>query len=208
MQIASSFSMDAEIGFQGLTQLYRKIDDVKKDLHVCDVETDRLYSSIRTEEIIFPFGSSISGEDNVDELEDKTYYPTYIKIQKSLIGSGYGSKLEIIFSEIDVDTRNLKEDTKDYSAATAYNKVYSEEFRNLCLQALWLPLEAFAWQIDHASNLLYVDQLKAPLYNPTIELANSILNKTYTRLNLLSSLAENKTSSYEVQKNFLSTTFS
>lgn len=192
MQIGSSFSIDAEIGFQGLTQLYRKIDDVKKDLHVCDVETDRLYSSIRTEEIIFPFGSSISGEDKVDELEDKTYYPTYIKIQKSLIGAGHGSKLEIIFSEIDVDTRDLREDTKDYSAATAYNKVYSEEFRNLCLQALWLPLEAFSWQVDHVSNLFYSDYLKAPIYNPTIELANSILNKTYTRINLLSDLVQDQ----------------
>lgn len=190
MQIGSSFSIDAEIGFQGLTQLYRKIDDVKKDLHVCDVETHRLYCSIRTEEIIFPFGSSISGEDKVDELEDKTYYPTYIKIQKSLIGAGHGSKLEIIFSEIDVDTRDLREDTKDYSAATAYNKVYSEEFRNLCLQALWLPLEAFSWQVDHVSNLFYSDYLKAPIYNPTIELANSILNKTYTRINLLSDLVQ------------------
>jgi len=192
MQIGSSLSMDAEIGFQGLTQLYRKIDDVKKDLHICDVETHRLYSSIRNEEIIFPFGNSISGEDKVDELEDKTYYPTYIKIQKSLIGSGHGSKLEIIYSEIDVDTRDLKEDTKDYSAATAYNKVYSEEFRNLCLQALWLPLEAFSWQVDHASNLLYSDYLKAPLYNPTIELATSILNKTYARINLLSNLVNDK----------------
>jgi len=209
MSILTADTMEATIGLQGLSQLYETIHDAKKRIYTFDVETQDLYSAIKTEEITFPFGKK--EECIVDDewyFAVEAYVPTYLKIQKSLVGSGHGSKLEIIFSEIDINTKELNEDTKDYSSAIAYDKKFSEYFRNLCLQALWLPLEAFSWQIDHVINLLYVDQLKAPIYNPTIELANSILNKTYTRLNLLDSLVEKRASSYSVQQNFLATTFS
>jgi len=195
----SADTMEAEIGLQGLSQLYETIYDAKKRIYTWDVETQDLYCAIKTEEITFPFQKE--EECLVDDewyFALESYVPTYLKIQKSLVGSGHGSKLEIIFSEIDINTKELNEDTKDYSSAIAYDKIYSKDFRNLCLQALWLPLEAFSWQIDHVINLLYVDQLKAPIYNPTIELANSILNKTYTRLNLLDSLVEKGASSYSV----------
>lgn len=210
MSILSADTMEAEIGLQGLSQLYETICDAKKRIYTWDVETQDLYSAIKTEEITFPFQKK-NEECVVDEdwyFAVESYVPTYLKIQKSLVGSGHGSKLEIIFSEIDVNTKELNEDTKDYSSAIAYDKKYSEDFRNLCLQALWLPLEAFSWQIDHVCNLLTVDQSKAPIYNPTIELAESLLNKTYTRLSLLDSLVEKRSSFYSVQQNFLTTTFS
>ena len=197
MFIQSNFQLQTELGLQGLDQVYRKIADVKKDLTDSDVETNLLFYSIKTEEIIFPFGSTIPDDGIV--IEDEEYLPTYIKIQKSLIGSGYGSKLEIIFGKIDEDTRELDQDTIDVSVATTYDKSYSEEFRNLCFQALCLPLEAFSWQLDHVSNLYYSDTHKAPIYNPTAELASSVLNKIHSRLNLLNSLVTEK---YSEKYNF------
>lgn len=190
MKILSNLSLDTELALQNLNDIILDAIAAKKSLHTYVVATSALKEYIKSEEIIYPFPKSEIPEDSSFENWESYTFPTYISIKKARAASGLGTKIQVIHGEVDPETKKLDEDTVSVSEAIALDECYSEEFRNVCLQAIWLPVEALALQLDHVNEIFFHVEERAPIYNPISQIVTKLISDLTVKLRELNDLVD------------------